>query len=106
VDLKSTQDASEHFAKSCANYGYHRQAAMYLDGLRTLGLDAEHFIFVAAEKAPPYAVGVYELDYDAIERGRDLYRADLELLARCMERDEWPAYSPELVTLSLPRWAA
>jgi hypothetical protein len=114
VDLKTCEDASpEGFAKSVYNYGYHLQAAFYLDGaaraIRQSGrTDLEipsEFFFVAVEKEPPYAVGVYNLDYEAMEIGRDRYSALLLEYSRCRVRDEWPAYKEELVTLGLPAWA-
>jgi exodeoxyribonuclease VIII len=65
VDLKTCQDASPAgFGKSVANFGYQIQAAHYLAG--TL---AKRFIFVAVEKTYPFAVGVYELDPEALVHG-------------------------------------
>jgi len=107
VDVKTTDDASEDgFQRSVAKYGYHRQAAFYEEGLATIGMPIEGFVFVAVEKEPPYGVGVYLLDDDGIRRGRDSIRSNLIRLAACIEHDTWPAYSDSIVTLSLPAWAA
>lgn len=101
IDLKTTQDASpKGFAKSIANFRYHVQAAHYLQGL-----DAERFIFIAVEKTYPFAVAVYELDGPTITEGLQLAARDLRRIAACRERNEWPGYSPEITTLSLPMWA-
>lgn len=101
ADLKSTEDASPAgFAKSCAKYRYHVQAAFYLDGLK-----GEYFPFIAVEKAPPYAVGVYVLGAEEIEMGRYTYKRDLMRLADCKISHSWPAYSDRIEELRLPAWA-
>ena len=72
VELKTTRDASpEGFSRVISRYSYHRQAAYYLGGLEALSPATDRkFIFIAVEKEPPYAVGVYELDESSIEQGR------------------------------------
>lgn len=106
VDLKTTNDASpEGFAKAIFNYRYYVQSAFYLDGVSTISPVYKRFIFVAVEKAPPYAVGVYELDAQAILQGRITYKQELMRLAECVENDSYPGYSDHIETLSLPRWA-
>lgn len=106
VDLKTTDDASPGgFSRSIASYGYDVQAAWYLDCCQAAGIEAEAFIFIAVEKAAPYAVGIYELDYASLEVGRSKYQRALSLWKHCTATDEWPGYSPEIVTLQLPVWA-
>lgn len=101
VDLKTTQDASpKGFGKSVANFRYHVQAAHYLNGL-----EAERFLFIAVEKTYPFSVAVYELDEDALQEGRHLAFRDLRRIATCRKLNEWPGYSQEVTTLSLPMWA-
>jgi hypothetical protein len=109
VDLKSTQDARPlAFAKSCANYGYHRQAAFYVDGCNeAAGAEvADTFVFVAVEKTAPYLVALLEIDEDGISKGRESIRADLHTFKECIENDTWPGYPAEVQTISLPHWAA
>ncbi len=106
VDLKTCQDASPMgFAKCVANFGYDIQAAFNLDLANILGLGKAHFIFIAAEKEPPYAVGVYQLDQESIEVGRSKYRRLLSCYLQCVVDDKWPAYSSNIEFLSLPMWA-
>lgn len=106
VDLKSTEDASpEGFARSVEKFGYDVQAAYNLDLANWLDLKKEFFIFIAVEKSPPYAVGVYELDVESVGVGRSKYRRWLALAAHCERTQEWPAYDPAIVRLSLPQWA-
>ena len=107
VDLKTTQDASpKGFAKSMANYRYHVQAAFYMQGVyQATGIYPERFIFVAIEKEPPYAVGVYDLNNAAIELGRELYQRDLLTFHQAKQSHQWQAYNQGIETLSLPAWA-
>ena len=108
VDLKSTDDASpEGFARSIAKYGYHRQAAMYSDGVAmATGMQVKGFVFVACEKKAPFAVSVFQLDMQGEEAGRIQYRVLLKDLADCKCSGKWPAYSDRIETISLPAWTA
>jgi exodeoxyribonuclease VIII len=106
VDYKTCVDSSPAgFAKSVANFGYDIQAAFNLDIAALLNLGKEHFIFIAVEKEPPFAVGVYEIDLDSIEVGRSKYRRLLNRYLECVVSDKWPAYSQNIEMLSLPAWA-
>lgn len=107
LDLKTTGDASpEAFVKTVAGYRYHVQDAFYSDGFTALTGEAPRgFLFVAVEKTEPFVVATYQIDAQARERGRDLYRRDLATLKDCIETDEWPAYGNSTMTLSLPAWA-
>ncbi len=107
LDLKTTQDASPAaFAKSCASFRYHVQAAWYLDSYHaTTGDLPLGFIFIAVEKTAPYAVALYELDAEAVELGRALARRDLARYANARELDCWPGYPDAVQSLSLPKWA-
>ena len=106
VDLKTTKSASpKAFAKSIAEYRYHVQAALYTDLAEANGLFIPDFTFIAVEKTYPYAVAIYQLDAQALERGRELYRRDLAIYKHCLEMDDWPGYPEEVQVLSLPSWA-
>ena len=101
IDLKTTQDASPRgFAKSVANFRYHVQQMHYLRGT-----NAARFIFIAVEKEYPFAVGVYELDNDACGVGEELRQRDMQRIKTCKKRDEWPGYSNDISSLSLPPYA-
>ena len=105
VDLKSAVDASpDAFRRSVANYGYVRQAAHYRDGFGCLGPELDHFDFVVAEKAAPYAVAVYSLDREALALGQRQVERARRTLAGCLRRNEWPGYPQSIKTLQLPAW--
>ena len=101
VDLKTCQDASPTgFAKAVANFSYQIQAAHYLAG--TL---ATRFIFVAVEKTAPYAIGVYELDAEALVHGSISRHNALQILQDCKAVNNYPGYTDGIQTLQLPGWA-
>lgn len=105
-DLKTTQDASpENFEKSVYNFGYYRQGAFYIDGLKALGVDISNYAIIAVEKDAPYSVAVYRLKNDAIELGRRENRELLQLYAKCLKENDWPAYPNFIVDIGLPAWA-
>lgn len=66
----------------------------------------KHFAFIAVEKKPPYAVGVYVLDSEGVEIGRAQYQHDLRVYAECVRSGEWPGYGDKVQTISLPGWHA
>lgn len=105
VDLKSVADGSfDSFQRSIYSYGYHIQCAMQHEAVyAATGKNLRNFLFVAIEKEPPYAIGIYQLDDAALEQGLDELRSLTEHLKQCLDTDYWPAYSTNLV--SLPAWA-
>lgn len=108
VDVKTTDDASpEGFAKSMANWRYDVQAPYYMDGVKlATGRDVKAFVFIAVEKKPPYAVGVYVLDSASLELGRAQYQHDLRVYAECLANDNWPGYGDKIQTINMPAWHA
>lgn len=107
VDLKTATDASPHgFERAIQTFAYHLQAAFYSVGCEAItGEPLRDFLFVTAEKTRPFAVGVYRIEDDALEVGRQQGRAALRRWAECLERDHWPAYSDRIESISLPAWA-
>lgn len=76
VDLKTTVDATQDgFRRSAIKFGYHQSAAWYMEGLAAAKIDNDaRMVFIAVEKTPPYLVGVYFLDDEALEVGNLLNR--------------------------------
>jgi hypothetical protein len=102
IDVKTTKDGSEYgFKKAIAEYSYHRQAAWYLDTLKLSGKKAERFAFITVEKTSPYMVRVYELEQEAIQRGREEYQKLLNDYTTFLETGK----AQVIKTISLPEWA-
>ena len=107
VDVKTTKDASPAaFAKDAANYRYDMQADHYTEGVEALTGKRLPFLFLCVENTAPYLVAVYQLDDAAMDRGARANAEARRLYAECESSNTWPAYSPEIETLSLPRWAS
>lgn len=101
IDLKTTQDASQSsFSRDVYNLKYFMQAAWYL---QLTG--ATRFILLAVEKEPPFAWRTYELDAQAIEEGKRLMDEACSMYKQCLAFNNWPSYSKDLTSLSLPRYA-
>jgi hypothetical protein len=101
VDLKTCTDASPNgFARACATFSYHVQAAHYLNVTF-----AERFVFIAVEKTYPYCVGTYELDAAAMAAGKEQCRIGLQTISNCQAINEWPGYTTTCDTISMPYWA-
>lgn len=94
-------------ARSMNQFGYHQQDAWYQAGCKALGLadNDTAFVFVCQEKDTPYLVTIVEMDATAHRIGSIRNRRALDLYARCVAEDRWPAYSDEIELLSLPRCA-
>ncbi len=106
-DLKTTVDSSpEAFARTCVNFGYHRQAALYLDGVwQELQADGP-FLFVAVSKEPPHETVCLTLDAEALALGRKQNTAALRELAECKATGNWAGkWNGKIVETSLPRYA-
>lgn len=108
TDIKSTRDASPSgFARSSAQYNYHRQAAWYLDGVfHATGTRPSVFAFAAYETKAPFASAFYYADLEMLEIGRRENRELLRRYAECLGSGKWPGYPQELRPLSLPAWRA
>lgn len=108
IDYKTTVDASpRHFAKDSADYGYFQQDPWYRDGLIANDIsDDPLFVFIAQEKTAPHLVSVFQHVPDDVQRGRELNRAAVDLYAQCTATDNWPGYSEDIQTVTLPAWHA
>lgn len=107
ADLKTTESANpEAIRRSIVKYGYHRQAAWYLAGLEATGQPCKAFIFIFVEKTYPHLVTMCQLDDAALRKGREECGRALGILRECRETGVYPCYTRDILTLSLPSWAA
>jgi hypothetical protein len=103
VDLKSTADLPA-FPKSIARYGYHRQAAHYQRGWKTLTGDTLEPWLVAVESSEPHCVQAAPLAATAVMQGTMEVERLLVRLAECVETNNWPGPdNPD--EWELPEWA-
>lgn len=108
VDLKTCSSADpDKIAKAVYEYGYHLQAAFYLDGIKTLELgERPAMTFVFLEKQPPYLVNVVQLDHLALEAGAFYVRKAIRTFRDCTASGEWPGYRiDDIERIELPAYA-
>jgi hypothetical protein len=107
VDYKTCASADPRsLARAVQSYGYHVQASWYMEGAQATGVAPEAgFLFVCQEKTPPYPVTVLALDREALRVGKAKARHARSIYAKCLAKDEWPAYSDGIVDVGLPVWA-
>lgn len=104
VDLKTTADGSlKSFTSSAYKLGYYLQAGMIKKALESIGENLEQFVFICVENKAPYAVATYVLDNQGLEFGVNQFDKLISRLAICLERNEWPGYEPQI--LSIPSYA-
>jgi PDDEXK-like domain of unknown function (DUF3799) len=113
VDIKTVPAegaAKDEFSKKLFDMGYFTQAAYYLDGWNDLEFEPyrpadwerkETFVFIVVEKAPPYAVAVYQTSPQAIEAGRRVNHERLGALMESQASGIWPGYlgTPQLIDI-------
>ncbi len=101
VDYKTTDSCEDgHFERSCRKYGYKFQAGMYTEGVFQNTFEQYGFVFVAQEKAAPYAVRVYFCTPEFVAQGYDQFRQLIGIYHQCKTTGNWYGYEgPEnLVT--------
>lgn len=105
VSFKTARDASPRgFARDAANLGYHVEAAWYLRGADVLSPVARRYVFLVAEKEPPYLVALYELDAEFLAAGQVAVERALTALANAKASGVWPGYPMRVGTLYAPAW--
>jgi exodeoxyribonuclease VIII len=104
IDIKTT-DSIKQFSRSIYQYGYHRQAAMQIDALRSVDDKKRHFAFFVVEKKAPYLTACFALELTSIEQGRKEYLEAALTYSECLANNEWPGYSQQFELISIPEWS-
>ena len=113
VDVKKTADCSSYgFGRSCLEFGYDRQAAIYTDGITAVTRTApKGFVFLAIEGNKDWtnikvqAHSVEQVDLDNGRRRRDAGLADYVRIKAEFGPDtsKWPdAIAPAIKPLRIP----
>ncbi len=105
-DIKTCQDASPRgVAKDFQTYGYALQASFYMRVLRLAGYPAEKFMFVHAEKSPPYAISANELSPEYLAWADGQVDQTLMRIAEANLVNRFDTgWSDGVNTIELPRW--
>ncbi len=103
VDLKTTLSVNpKDYLKSIYNFGSHSQSAMFIDGLKSIGIDVNNVCHLAIEKNPPYICELFVIGNKTIERGRKEYYHAVEIYKQCLYADVWPTYSSSPIYIEIP----
>jgi hypothetical protein len=111
ADVKSSGKPASmrNWQRSCYDFGYYEQAAMYREGAQTLfplpETQGRTFIWVVVESKPPNLVRLFEADYDALQFGYQQFRDHLEQYAECLQSGEYPGWEQGIEIAGLPAWA-
>ena len=108
----ATADPDE-WKRDAGRFGYHQQAAHYIDGVHAATGQELPFAFVVVEKTYPFLVSWIEFDPDMldedgrsdVDRGRALNALALARMAECERTGVWPGY-PTSSRISLTPWQA
>ena len=85
ADLKTTRDLSR-FEADALGYGYHRQAAWYLDGVGSvMSHRPASVLLVAMEKTAPYRLELFKISKTQLEAARQQNAVHLELYKRSLK---------------------
>lgn len=106
IDFKTTRATDgRRFGAEAARFGYHLQLAHYAKGVEAaLGWKPERVLIVAAEKAAPYDVAVFEIDSVTLDIADVEVQDLLVKLAAHRIAGDWPGRYSEEQALQLPAW--
>jgi len=95
MDIKTCEDASPAgFKKAIMNYKYDIQDVHYTWLAKQL-YKVHNFFFIAVEKTPPYAVGVYEIGNGMRRYAEEEWTNKMFQFSECTQNNIWPAYSQD-----------
>lgn len=94
ADLKTTTSAAlQPYQRHVYQYGYHDQAAFYLDlYVAATKEDRTDFLNVVQESFPPFQPGRRLISAEFVELGRTTYQQALRDYCQCLKTGQWPDY--------------
>jgi hypothetical protein len=102
IDIKTAEDASPAgFRKAIWDRQYAIQQVHYTWLLTNAGKPVNAFYFIAIEKEPPYATGVYTINPESLKKARKVWEEALDSFFVCQASGVYPAYSEEPVEITL-----
>lgn len=102
IDLKSSIAPTPWgFKHSIYEYKYFIQSPYYIDTAKLIDLNIKDFLFFVVGKTPPYLTGIYNINEELMEEGRQRYLNALNRMAEYLITEEWDGLENgrEVVTL-------
>lgn len=105
-DLKTAADPRPFaFTNAAVKYGYYISMGAYLDGLWSLGHQAETAHFIVVGNKPWHDVVRYDMSPASLRAGLRKWQDGLKHALECERLGRWPGCAPEPVQFELPEWA-
>ena len=104
IDVKTATDAeTDVFSREALRYGYHVQAAHYIDAYyKSISSKTPDWYFIVIEKAEPYCVNILKADIGFLDHGFIVRQELIKKLMDCQEKNSFPGYG--INELCLPAW--
>jgi len=106
VDLKKCRDASKAgFRRQIGQLRYDVQAAYYRDLYRDITGETRAWQWICVEDQAPYAVAVYQLDTESLDKGSSTWQSWIRQWMICEDTDSWPGYNGDSIQIiQSPTW--
>jgi hypothetical protein len=106
VDLKKCRDASKAgFRRQIGQLRYDVQAAYYRDLYRDITGETRAWQWICVEDQAPYAVAVYQLDTESLDKGSSTWQSWVRQWMVCEDTDSWPGYNGDSIQIiQSPGW--
>lgn len=104
-DLKTSGSSvdEDEFSFQLYKWGYHTQAAFYLDGFITLtGKKKTNFVIVPVESKPPHHCAFYQMNGPSLALGRKTYKHLLPIWAKAKSTGEYPGLPQGVREIGVP----
>jgi len=102
IDIKTCEDASPSgFRKAIWDRRYDIQNCQYDWLFKNANKKIEDFFFIAVEKKPPFAVGLYRISLSSLRTSYDKWYSAIESFAVCQKTGTYPAYDSQVVDITL-----
>jgi hypothetical protein len=100
VDLKKCRDASKAgFRRQIGQLRYDVQAAYYRDLYRDITGETRAWQWICVEDQAPYAVAVYQLDTESLDKGSSTWQSWIRQWMVCEDTDSWPGYNGDSIQI-------
>lgn len=110
-DLKTTQvqggATPEGFGKVIGTLEHYLQPAHYLPGLAACGYDVNWdapWCWIVVEMNPPFESNIFVLEPELLIAAQRVRSERMEMIAECLETNNWPGYTDEVKSPILPAW--
>lgn len=105
VDIKGVRTCEpDALSKQIHDLGWHRQGAMYVDGIRELTGELADFILICVEKTYPFGVAVRQVGERSMDLGRRQLLTVLQRWRWCQQRGVFDGFGDDIEQIDVPEW--